>query len=327
MEVAMGASTQPSSFLENGQSLIAKGDYVKAIPLLLGAASQDPNHFQTRFLLGICYLRTNDLVAAEQCFRKAVALDNGSHDGHYYLGLALERQGKNRDAHIEYRFALAIKPDFPEAAERIGANLRPGETKGPSPAKPDSPGDSGAAGSLAERIAARKGHPVDGSAEAMAGKEEITGYRRMRSFSGHFILTFAAVVVWILAVLFNKHDRELVAWMTLAPLFLVLTLFWRHRAHHYTIFERRIDIMSGLLFRKTTSVWLYQIEETWITRSPLNLVTGDSTLHVRAVVAPGLRPMLNKVTGLGNYRRMEELWMHLRDRSVVERREMKSVWI
>jgi tetratricopeptide (TPR) repeat protein len=317
----MGASPQTSTLFEKGQSLVASGEYAKAIPLLLNAATHAPNHFQPQFLLGICYLRTNDLGAAELSFRKAVALDNGSHDGHYYLGLTLERQGRNRDAQLEYRFALAIKPDFREAAERIKANA-----EGPGPAKRDSSASSGA--SLAEQIAGLKAHAEKSAAEPMAGKEEIARYRRMRSFSGHFLLTCAAAAVWFMALLYhNSQERQTVAWLTLAPVCLALTLFWRSRAHHYTIFERRIDIKSGLLFRKSASVWLYQIEDTWISRSPLNLATGDATLHIRAVVAPGLRPIVHKLSGLGNHRRMEKLWIHLRDRAVVERREMKSIWI
>lgn len=327
----MGTFLQTTSLFEKGQSLLATGDYVHAIPVFLDAVTQDPNHFQTRFLLGICYLRTNDLAAAEQSFRKAVALDNGSHDGHYYLGLALERQGRKGDAQIEYRFALAIKPDFREAAERIAGVPRPAQKGGAGPAKPDAPAKPAAAGSLAEQIAARKGPTAEGLPVPIAGKEEIARYRRMRSFSGHFLLTFIALVVWILAAyvlnLSRRDDQQIFVLLTVAVFFLAITLFWRSRAHHYTIFERRIDIKSGLLFRRSEYVWLYQIEDSWITRSPLNLLTGDSKLHIQTVAAPGTRPTVHKLSGLGNHRRMDELWVRLRDKAVVERREMKSIWI
>ena len=159
--------------------------------------------------------------------------------------------------------------------------------------------------------------PVGGDREeARVYKGELlfSGKRRMRSFSGLFVLQLTALIATVFQPL-----------CALVFLLLWAILYMKSVATRYWIYERRIDIKTGVLLRQEHSIWIYEIDETWLTRSPLNLLTGDATVHIQATMTHKTEHW--EITGLGNHKFMKRLWEELRDAGLVERRAMKRWWI
>jgi membrane protein YdbS with pleckstrin-like domain len=314
----MNLATQPSEIAQ-ARDLMEHGNPAKASALLSELLLRDSRNTEARFLLGVSRFRQGEWPAAEREFRNTIALHNRNHLAHYYLGLALERQNRIDDAHLEYQVALGLRPDLAQARKKLGlegqfAVAQPpltGQNRKQDPAESLTTGDPE-------------------TARAYAGKELLSRCRRMRSCSGLFILqqmSMAAAILFGFAAAGSPHDRDLpslVAAAVVTCLFLTIVLVAKSITTRYTIFERRIDIESGILFRKRRSVWIYEVEDTSLSRSLLNLLTGDARLHVKLATTPRSEIVL---TGLGNHQKMARLWEDLRDASLVERRAMKRWWI
>jgi hypothetical protein len=108
------------------------------------------------------------------------------------------------------------------------------------------------------------------------------------------------------------------ALMILVPAISILSIVVRSKTSRYRIYENRVDIDTGLIFKRSESIWLYEIEDTQLIRSPMNLITGDAKLYLRTSRATFL------MTGLGNYEFMNQRWEELRQRALVQRRLMKG---
>lgn len=94
-----------------GQLKRQQGMYDEAIRSIDTAAGLDENNAGLFFSLGKCYLETNQLVAAELCFEKALALDTANTDASNNLALALLRSGKQGRAMEILRKGLELRPD------------------------------------------------------------------------------------------------------------------------------------------------------------------------------------------------------------------------
>jgi predicted O-linked N-acetylglucosamine transferase (SPINDLY family) len=67
--------------------------------------------------------QAGQLVAAEACYRQALAAQPNLAEGHFRLGDALMGQGKSDEAVAAYRQAISIKPDFAEPHSNLGNAL------------------------------------------------------------------------------------------------------------------------------------------------------------------------------------------------------------
>ena len=66
--------------------------------------------------------RLNRLDEAIACHRHALSLGDADHDeAHLNLGLILRARGQYGAAATEFRFALSITPDYPEASAALGS--------------------------------------------------------------------------------------------------------------------------------------------------------------------------------------------------------------
>jgi tetratricopeptide (TPR) repeat protein len=66
----------------------------------------------TEFLKhGLELLKSNDLTAAESCFRSAVSRHPRLSDTHYHLGVTMMKQNRYADAEACFRNAISIQPD------------------------------------------------------------------------------------------------------------------------------------------------------------------------------------------------------------------------
>src|SRR5947209_5013653 len=67
--------------------------------------------------------QAGQLVAAEACYRQALAVQPNLAEGHSNLGGALAGQGKLDEAIAAYRQAISIKPDYAAAHSNLGNAL------------------------------------------------------------------------------------------------------------------------------------------------------------------------------------------------------------
>src|SRR5215469_15188607 len=102
---------------------------------------------------------------------------------------------------------------------------------------------------------------------------------------------------------------------------------------HYTVYERRIDISRGVLFRKHQMIWLYEVLDVELVQSPLLMLAGTGTLILQTSLppkrtpAPGVKPSMPQLRAFGSISRLRRLQKELQAASEVERRAMKKNWI
>lgn len=84
---------------------------------------QQPNFFEAWANWGTVLQLRGDLQAAEQCYRKALTLNNDAR-GHFNLGTTLYGQGEHEAAILAFREALHLDPQFADAWNDIGEIYR-----------------------------------------------------------------------------------------------------------------------------------------------------------------------------------------------------------
>ena len=331
------------SALAQAETLIQRGAITQAFEILKPIVQEGSNSEPAAYLLGICYFRLQKFNDAEALFRRSISNDTHNHLAYYYLGLALERQDRRPEAEVEYRIALAINPEFKEAQQKLGMPEQvqppnmPSVISMPEQVQPPktpavmggSTRGSAVVDTLARRIELGREDELRGPDRRIAGDLLYEGHRRMRSFSASFVLMVLLILLGVAAIAVGVSEGlgvvVLVPFALAAFLFLrlmissIVTKFW--------FYEGRIDLHSGILFKKKTTLWLYQVDDTWLSRSPLNLLTNDATISIRAGHLETPRNIgVFKISGVGNARSMEWLWQELRDSAITERRAMKSIW-
>jgi Flp pilus assembly protein TadD len=81
----------------------------------------EPGRPRPHHVLGILHRRVGDLVAAEDAFRQALALDPGRLDSTIDLGEVLLEQGRRQEAAEAFRRALRLAPDDLRARDGLRA--------------------------------------------------------------------------------------------------------------------------------------------------------------------------------------------------------------
>lgn len=117
------------------EALLKAGRFKECIKVTTKRVKKYPNSFDFIYLLGVCHSKyastlhgqgkqrkaQKQIVKAEKVFREAVILKKDAPEAFYYLGIALERQDKNKKAIKAYKQALNLKPDFVQAHSRLNA--------------------------------------------------------------------------------------------------------------------------------------------------------------------------------------------------------------
>jgi membrane protein YdbS with pleckstrin-like domain len=102
---------------------------------------------------------------------------------------------------------------------------------------------------------------------------------------------------------------------------------------HYTVYERRVDISRGVLFRKHQMIWLYEVLDIELVQSPLLMLAGTGTLILQTSLPPKRTPVpggkssMPQLRAFGPISRLRRLQKELQAASEVERRSMKKNWI
>lgn len=87
-------------------------DQQKAIEVLLKARETDPSYPHTSYLLGIVYLRLDDLEKARNEFGTLLRLDPLCAPAHYNLGVVLKRMKREEEAMAQWMETVRLDPDY-----------------------------------------------------------------------------------------------------------------------------------------------------------------------------------------------------------------------
>jgi uncharacterized protein HemY len=104
---------------QQGRAHLRKGRAAQATVPLEKAKRREPDKASIREALGIAYLRIQRYEEAEQEFRALLELSPADHYGHYALGRALEKQGKESEANGHFKLASSLRPQNEHYASRI----------------------------------------------------------------------------------------------------------------------------------------------------------------------------------------------------------------
>jgi tetratricopeptide (TPR) repeat protein len=104
-------------------TLHRQGRLADAEQLYQEILSQQPNHSDARYLLGVIALQTRRLALAVELFRQTIAQRPDFAEAHNNLGAALADLGRLEDALSNYDHAIALKPDHFGAHNNRGAAL------------------------------------------------------------------------------------------------------------------------------------------------------------------------------------------------------------
>ncbi len=309
--------------LTEASKLLESGKIQEAIDILENIININHEVSHAYFLLGVGHFRTKKTESAAKYFRKAISLNVDDHFSNYYLGLVHEQNNNIKEALKHYRIALLINPNFSEALEKIN-KIAPKEAQDLGETSPNDR-------SLAKTI--QENGTFD-SKKKIAGDLLISKHPRLRSLIGWFLSIMLIGLFFISEIperrFFHYFDEGSLVALAIYFIIALIITFIKSRTTKYSIYQRRIDLKTGILFRKEISIWLYQIQEVSLKRGPLNILTSDAKVCIRATLMEQLiraKPGQYVIKGLGNYKQMKQFYQELRDASLVERREMKSVWV
>ena len=288
--------------LQRARGLVRQNRILDAEPLLDRLLEGSPTDTDALYLRGVCHFRRKDFPAAEAAFRRLLTEDNTHANGHYYLGLCLERQDNETASLEQYHFVLALQPDHRQALSKLGATAADGNTDGPRPRE----GGTG---------------PIEETSPD-PGQRILEGHRLFRTtlpLSVLPVLVFAAILAKLasLGLGIPGFGVFIGALLLLSP----VDAWLRSRATRYVVWQRRLDLQQGIVFRKEHSVWTYEIENVEFSRGFWLMLMRSGRITIEA------KGQKHRIVGLGNHRFMRKLWNELRDAALVQRRGMKKWWI
>lgn len=114
------APKDPGFFTTLGIALRNKGDLVNAMEKFERAVEIDPGYALAYTEWGVALAGAEDLKGAVEKFEQAARLDSGNADVHFNIGVALGLLGHDSEAADAFERVLALKPDYPNAAEIRG---------------------------------------------------------------------------------------------------------------------------------------------------------------------------------------------------------------
>lgn len=182
--------------------LINEKSYPEAERLLRALAEANSGDGRTWTQLGHVYFRTRRFERASEAYWRAQQLDPNNPNANYNFGAALAEWRQVAEARRHLERAIELKPDFPQATERLA------RLSTPYPAPPwmhhtgPSPTTAAPTAGPAERAPADRYDP---------GGLIMAGRPRLSSFVGRFVLVAVLAVLSIgVGLIEAPHDRTLV---------------------------------------------------------------------------------------------------------------------
>jgi Flp pilus assembly protein TadD len=107
------------NLFQQGKARLRDGMAAQATVPLEKAKRLEPDKASIREALGIAYFRLQRWEEAEGEFRALLEISPTDHYGHYALGRALEKLGRDAEANGHYKLASSMRPAESHYAERI----------------------------------------------------------------------------------------------------------------------------------------------------------------------------------------------------------------
>lgn len=344
----------PSGRVKLAEAMIKARSYGPAMQVLRQHLSSTPNDGQAHYLLGLAAYREGDNATAERAFRTVLSASPDNVSGLYNLGITVARAGRPDEARALFARALELDPTYEPARQRLvqlasmtGTRPSPGPPKQPDEERLR-PGDLLRSGtrrvsSFAGRLLLGALLLVSGLAlflTASPGRFDWLAGRLTFPSPDHFRQLLERVRGTPLEQITQQDlDNAIrsmartsdvldaigiglaVALAALGALLFLHALLAGSRTR-YDIYERRIDIASGVLNRRRTSVWLYEITDIQLRQPAWLTLTGNASVRLRLEDASKA-----SITGFGTQDQQLSLWEELRDAALVERRALKNVWV
>jgi len=111
------------AYLNLGMLLLDAQENAAAVPPLRKAAELLPSQSRPRYLLAVALDRSGDAAGAAESFDALLHLDPNEIAAIDYLGWAALRQGKPDEAEKDFRRALEVQPNAPEACRGLAQSL------------------------------------------------------------------------------------------------------------------------------------------------------------------------------------------------------------
>ena len=105
-----------------GEYYLQNEDYGDCIATFKAEIEKYPVDANAHFYLGRCYLATEKNQSALTHLKKAVNLDQGNADYHFWKGVAHAANGQSQSERKSYQETLVIKPDHVQALVYLGHN-------------------------------------------------------------------------------------------------------------------------------------------------------------------------------------------------------------
>lgn len=365
-----GGAPVTAQLLLTADALYDAGRYEEAASAYQQALTAGADEAAARYGLAISAAAQGLMAEAAAQYRAVLQLQPGHANAAYQLGLLAERGGDVAQALRWYRQCLVWQPEHYQAQRgitRLSDNAQPAvaatSTHAPGqpapahtaapPAPPAAPPpqhtnpDPSPRRTLAEELASN-GFNVDTihHGDLLSARHG----RLLRSYLGWFIapaLVFA--VAYLPQPLVNQAGSSAVASAALAQLQLVarslswplLTcvvglalLSWLTTIHW--VYERRIDVLTGILRRRQQSLWLYEISRApRYQQSLLQQLTGTGTIIIDSEALPTRLGLSTGQAKMGSLRlhslapinEVKQLTEILKTRQLFERRAMLDRFI
>jgi len=113
------AKSRSDEAYANASELIARGNHVEAIPLLLKAVSFDGQNLYAWTALGQARFEVGNIQGSLLAFHRATEIAPGHAGVHYNEGVVLQAVGRYHHAAEAYEEALVQNPDLLEASENL----------------------------------------------------------------------------------------------------------------------------------------------------------------------------------------------------------------
>jgi tetratricopeptide (TPR) repeat protein len=115
---AAAPESAASALLDRGESLLAKGDFTSAKPILEQATEKDPKSYQAWYDLGYAEQALNHRDEAISAYRKSLEINAKTFETNLNLGLTLAATGQNQEAMKFLKTAIELQPaSHPERAK------------------------------------------------------------------------------------------------------------------------------------------------------------------------------------------------------------------
>nr|WP_262891525.1 tetratricopeptide repeat protein [Adhaeribacter radiodurans] len=334
--------------------------YPEAIQALDQYLGQHPKDPEVLHLYGIALSRSGDNTRAETIFRRMIEVAPGDDRGNYNLALTLIRLGRTEEARKWLKAALDANPSLDRARRRLeDLNVTASKVGQPSgitsqPMEAEfeerlGPGDLLRSGT--RRLSSFAGHFVFAALLIVLGLALFLTEQpgRLDWLAGS--LTFPSpqfferqinvvqgqgLPVGVLreelenaqkqqALTSAKFDQLLIFLAFFAPIAGVLLIIYAILAAsrtRYDVYERRINLVKGVLSRSRQSAWLFEIKGIEL-RQPIFLnLTRNAMLRIRLEDSSVMN-----IIGFGTVGEQERLWEELRNAALVERRVMKRWFV